>query len=142
MPSEVIRPAFIASAIVAVLSVLGAMAIAGTSGLVGAVFASVVVLGFFSITHLFVTRMMNKDFRLGMTAALLSYTLKILVMFVLILLFKDTTLFDTKVFGLTIVILTLVWTIAEVVAFSKFRTLTVVPGSGPDHVSPPEPRDS
>ena len=76
------------------------------------------------------------------TAALLSYTLKILVMFVLILLFRDTTLFDTKVFGLTIVILTLVWTIAEVVAFSKFRTLTVVPGSGPEDVVRPEPRDS
>lgn len=142
MPSEVIRPAFIASAIVAVLSLAVAAAVAGTSGLIGALFASAVVLGFFSVTHVFVTRMMNKDFRLGMTAALLSYTIKILVMFVLILLFRDTTLFDTKVFGLTIVILTVVWTFAEVVAFSKFRTLTVVPGSGPDHVSAPEPRDS
>ena len=131
MAPEVVRPAFIASTIVALFCIGFAFVMYDMSGLIGALLASVLVLGFFMTTHLFVTRMMNKDVRLGMTAALLSYTVKILVMLLLILLFRNTTLFNTQVFGFTIVILTLVWTLVEVFAFSRFRSLTVVPGSGP-----------
>jgi ATP synthase protein I len=141
MSPEVVRPAFIATAIAGLLSTLVAWFVSSSAGLIGAVFASVLVLGFFLSSHIFVTRMMSKDVRLGMTAALLSYVLKILAMFVLLLLFRDTTLFDTKVFGLTIVLLTLVWTTVEVVAFSRFKTLTVVPGSGPEQDRTPDPRE-
>ena len=56
----------------------------------------------------------------------------IAILFVLLLLFKDTQAFDTKVFAATIVSCTVVWLVAETWAFATAKVLYVEPGSGPD----------
>ncbi|NBX70684.1 MAG: hypothetical protein EBQ98_02080, partial [Actinobacteria bacterium] len=48
--------------------------------------------------------------------------------------FKHTSAFDTKVFASTILLCTLVWTAAEMWAFSTGKVLYVEPGTGPEIV--------
>lgn len=122
-------PALVAGAICTVVAVLvsdepGKAVIAG-------VFATIVVLLFFSVGQVFLGRTLRNNPQAAMATALVIYLAKIGVLFVLILLFADTSLFDRKVFALTIVVCTIVWSIAEVVIFARTKALTVVPGSGP-----------
>jgi ATP synthase protein I len=75
--------------------------------------------------------------------ALLLYLIKVAVLFVLLLIFKDTEAFDTKVFAATIVSCTVVWLVAETWAFATAKVLYVEPGSGPDirPIDTSEPKD-
>ena len=69
----------------------------------------------------------------AMNAAILTYLVKIGVLFAFIVAFKDTTLFDTKAFGLTIVVCTLVWTGFEVRGFTRLQILYVDPKDADRH---------
>jgi beta-lactamase superfamily II metal-dependent hydrolase len=55
---------------------------------------------------------------MAMSVAMLMYLVKVAVLFALMLAFKHTTAFNTKVFASTILLCTLVWTAAEMWAFS------------------------
>jgi len=68
---------------------------------------------------------------MAMTVALMVYLLKIGVLLVFIVLFQDTTAFDTKVFALTVLACTLAWTAAEVWVFARTKVLYVDPQQGP-----------
>jgi ATP synthase protein I len=65
-----------------------------------------------------------------MTVALTIYLAKIGVLFILIIAFAQTTLFNTQVFAATIVACTLAWTMAEVWIFSRTKVLYVDPEAG------------
>ena len=98
---------------------------------IAVVFATVVVIVFFSVGQVVLGRTLRNNPQTAMSVALVIYLAKIGVLFVLILLFAGTDLFNTKVFALTIVVCTIVWTIPEVVIFARTKALTIVPGSGP-----------
>ena len=98
---------------------------------IGGILGTVIVLAFFSVGQVVLGRTLRTHPESAMAMALVIYLAKIGVLFVLIILFADTTMFDTKVFALTVVICTVVWTVAEVVIFARTRALTIVPGSGP-----------
>lgn len=113
----------------AIITVISAF-ISGSAGVIGAIFATVVVVVFFSAGQLTLGKVLRTNPELAMSVALVIYLAKIGILFVLIILFSETTLFDTKVFAMTVVLCTLVWTAAEVWIFARTKVLYVDPGAG------------
>ena len=113
----------------AIITVISAF-ISGSAGVIGAIFATVVVVVFFSACQLTLGKVLRTNPELAMSVALVIYLAKIGILFVLIILFSETTLFDTKVFAMTVVLCTLVWTAAEVWIFARTKVLYVDPGAG------------
>ncbi len=110
-----------------------------TKAALGATIGTVLVVVFFTIGQLALDRVIRTNPSMATSMALLIYLLKIGVLFVLLLLFKDTTAFNTKVFAATIMGCTILWLVAEVWAFATAKTLYVEPGSGPDVMPLVEP---
>ena len=106
----------------------------GSQGLIGALLGAGIVVIFFTIGQVVLNRVIKTNPTMAMTVAMTMYLVKIAVLFGLLLVFKDTTAFDTKVFALSVLACTLTWTIAEVWAFGTSKVLYVEPGSGPDYV--------
>lgn len=113
-----------------VMSVIGVV-VSGSTGLIAGAFGTVVVLVFFSIGQFVLGRVLANNPQIAMSVAMLMYLVKIGVLLVLLLLFADTTAFNTKIFAITIVLCTLSWTGAEVWIFARTKVLIVEPGSGP-----------
>lgn len=119
-----------ASAVVVGLAatILGAI-LRGGGGAVGALVAMVLVLVFFSAGQVILGSVLRSNPQMAMTVALMTYLVKIGVLFVFIILFAQTTLFDTKVFAATVVACTIAWTVAEVWVFARTKVLYVDPTS-------------
>lgn len=115
-------------AVGAVGTVIGAF-VSGGKGALGGAVGTVIVIAFFTAGQVTLGRVLKNNPQMAMTAALTIYLVKIGVLFVLLLVFQGTTLFDTRVFAGTIVACTLTWTIAEVWVFSRTKMLYV----DPDH---------
>jgi len=114
-----------------VLTIIVAGIFRGMDGLIGAVVGTVLVLLFFSIGNFILNWALREHPQIALSIALLTYVVKIGFLLVLIVLFADTTLFNTKVFALTVVLCTITWTTAELLVWSRTRVLYVEPGSGP-----------
>ncbi len=126
--SLVLRWAGLATLAVGVIAVIIGFAVSGLGGGVGAAIAVAIVVVFFSIGQLILGSVLRNNPQMAMTVALMTYLVKIGVLFVFIIVFADTTLFDTKVFAATVVVCTIVWTSAEVWVFSRTKVLYVEPG--------------
>jgi ATP synthase protein I len=124
----VLRWAGLATLAVGVVAVLIGLAVSGAGGAIGAAIAVAIVLVFFSIGQLILGSVLRNNPQMAMTVALMTYLVKLGVLFVFIILFADTTLFDTKVFAATVVVCTIAWTSAEVWVFSRTKVLYVEPG--------------
>lgn len=131
---NLIRKAFIPTFIVGVIASIAGQVVKATSGLIGGVIGALIVLVFFTIGQVVLNRVIQSNPTMAMTVAMTMYLVKIAVLFGLLLAFKNTTAFDTKVFALTVLACTLTWTIAEVWAFGSEKVLYVEPGSGPKNL--------
>ena len=116
-----------------IATVIGAIT-RGTPGAWGAIIGTLVVLLFFSVGQYALGVILDNNPQMALSAALALYLVKVGVLFGFIIAFKNTTLFDPKVFGMTVLACTLVWTIAEVWALGRTRMLVVEPGTGPGGV--------
>src|SRR4029079_6892026 len=116
----------------------GAVAGGAASG-VGAALAVVVVLVFFGAGQLVVGRAFRTSPQTAMNTALLVYVVDLFLLLGLVVLLKDATAVDTKVFGLTVVVCTLAWTLFQVRALTRLRILYVDPehpaGGPPDRTT-------
>ncbi|NBV89827.1 MAG: hypothetical protein EBR84_00230 [Actinobacteria bacterium] len=135
---NLIRKAAIPTGVAGVITFGIALALRGSSGAIGALIGSAIVLIFFTVDQVVLNQVIRKNPSMAMSVAMLLYLIKVAVLFGLLLAFKNTTAFDTKVFASSILVCTLVWTGAEMWAFSTGKVLYVEPGSGPDIV-PPKP---
>ena len=129
-PSIVVRAA-IPTAIVGTLVAIWALIARGTDGLVGAAVGTVLVLAFFSLGQVVLHRVIATNPQAAMSVAMVMYLVKIGVLFLLLMVFQNTTLFDTKVFAGTIVACTLVWLVGETWAYATSKVLYVEPGRPP-----------
>ena len=127
------------TAIVGIIVTAISSVMRGSQGLVGALLGAVIVVGFFTFGQVILWRVIQTNPAMAMTVALTVYLVKIGVLFGLLLAFKGTNLFDTKVFATSVLACTIAWTMAEVWTFSTSKVLYVEPGSGPD-VVPPDSR--
>lgn len=133
MNNSIIIRAAIPTAIVGIIVSVASSATKGSQGLIGAALGAAIVVIFFTIGQVVLNRVIKTNPTMAMTVAMTMYLVKIAVLFGLLLVFKNTTAFDTKVFALSVLACTLAWTMAEVWAFGTQKVLYVEPGSGPDY---------
>jgi len=102
---------------------------AGGKGLLGAVFGVVLVVLFMG-TGFAVLQYVARNFpHLFQAMGLMLYTTQILLLAIVLGLFKNTTLFDTKVFAFSLLGATLVWIAAQARAHLKAKIMYVEPES-------------
>ncbi len=113
-----------------IAAIIGAL-VASDPGkaVLGSAVGVVIVVVFFTVGQLVVGGVLRSNPQMALTVALMVYLLKIGALLIFIVLFQDTTLFDTKVFALTVLACTLTWTAAEVWVFSRTKVLYVDPNA-------------
>ena len=131
--ASILRAALIPTVLAGVLAVVVAAFVGGGKAALGAALGALVVVVFFTVGLVVVGRASRVSAYAAMNAAILTYLVKIGVLFAIIVAFKDTTLFNTKAFGLTIILCTLVWTGFEVRGFSRLQILYVDPKDADRH---------
>ncbi|MEI7442828.1 MAG: hypothetical protein WCK30_04665 [Actinomycetes bacterium] len=133
---QLIRKAAIPTVVAAILAVVLGGIVKGSAGAIGALIGGAIVVVFFTIGQVVLNNVIKSNPSMAMSVAMLMYLVKVAVLFALMLAFKHTTAFNTKVFASTILLCTLVWTAAEMWAFSTGKVLYVDPGSSPEIVPP------
>ncbi|MGW0364125.1 hypothetical protein [Streptomyces sp. NPDC002990] len=118
-------PTAAAGAVAAVVSAL----VVGGKGAIGAVVATLVVILFMGIGFVVLQRTAKSLPHLFQAMGLMLYTTQILLLFVFVAVFKNTTLFHPKAFAITLVATTLVWIGAQTRAHMKAKILYVEPDS-------------
>ena len=123
----------VATAIVgAILIAVGAIADGG-KGALGAVFGVVLVAAFFTSSVVLVNLAARRRGSAAMAGTALGTFLgKIVILLALIAAFRDTTLFNTRFFGITAIICIVVWTASQAVTVMRSRIPYVVPAATPD----------
>ncbi|MEV4675772.1 hypothetical protein AB0K34_29335 [Actinomadura sp. NPDC049382] len=111
--ARMLRGAAIPTSVVGVGAVLIGLLAAGAKGALAAALGSVVVIAFFSISALVVSWAARYSAQTMMLAALASYMVKILAVMVLVTTMDGVSIWDTKVFGWTVIGLALLWIAAE-----------------------------
>ncbi|AUG79684.1 ATP synthase I [Kitasatospora sp. MMS16-BH015] len=130
-----LRGAAIPTAVAGVAAIAISGAVVGSKGAIGAAAALLVVLAFFASGQVALDRLTRNNPQMMMAAGLLVYTTQILLIGVVLALFKNTTLFDTKTFGLTVLGCALIWTGFQVRAGMKAKIYYVQPGPEPERKS-------
>lgn len=111
--ARMLRGAAIPTSVVGVGAVVIGLLTAGAKGALAAALASVVVVAFFSVSALVVSWASRLSAQTMMLAALASYAVKILAVMVLVTAIDGVSVFDTRVFGWTVIGLALLWIGAE-----------------------------
>ncbi|MFI6599812.1 hypothetical protein ACIBHX_26505 [Nonomuraea sp. NPDC050536] len=132
---RVLKSAALPTLVVGVLAVVLAFLLAGGKGALGATIGTLLVAVFFSISVVAVSYASRISPQMMAAAAMVSYLVKVVVIMVTLVTFRDTSAWDTKAFAWTVVACTIVWTAFEVRAFIKTKMLYVdpdakVPGHG------------
>ena len=128
----VLRRAGLGTAVAGVVVVVISGIIAGSSGAVGAILGTILVIVFFSVGQFVLGAVLKSNPHMALTMALTLYLVKVGVLLLIIILFADTTLFDTKTFAAAILTGTMVWTVVEVWIFGTSKVLYVDPESSRD----------
>lgn len=118
-------PTAAAGAIAAVVSGV----VVGGKGAVGAVVAAVITILFMGIGLYVLQRTAKSLPHLFQAMGLMLYAAQILLLFIFLAAFKNTTLFHPRAFAFTLVATTLVWIGAQTRAHMKAKILYVEPDS-------------
>ncbi|MER5431168.1 hypothetical protein [Streptomyces sp. NPDC002588] len=132
MPSNDVRilaqaavPTVAVGAIAAVVSGV----VAGGKGAIGAVVGTVIVIAFMGIGLYVLQRTAKSLPQLFQAMGLMLYAAQLLLLFVFMAAFKNTTLFNPRAFAVTLVVATLAWIAAQTRAHMKAKILYVEPDS-------------
>ncbi|MFJ8014155.1 hypothetical protein [Streptomyces sp. NPDC096339] len=120
-------PTAVAGAVAAAISAV----VVGGKGALGAVIATLLVILFMGIGFVVLQRTAKSLPHLFQAMGLMLYAAQILLLFVFLAAFKNTTLFNPKAFAITLVATTLVWIGAQTRAHMKAKILYVEPDSTP-----------
>ncbi|MFH8495154.1 hypothetical protein [Streptomyces coeruleorubidus] len=132
MPSNdarILAQAAVPTAAVGAVAAVISGVVAGGKGAIGAVAATLVVILFMGIGLYVLQRTAKSLPHLFQAMGLMLYAAQILLLFVFVAAFKNTTLFDPKVFAITLVAGTLTWIAAQARAHMKAKILYVEPDS-------------
>ena len=139
--ARLLRQAAVPTAAAGVLAIVLCSVLVGVKGFVGALIGSIIVLLFFGVSIVVVSRVAHKAPMLLMNAALATYVGKLLVLAVFLIAFKHTTFFNFRAFGFTMAGLTLVWLAAETRAVLKTKLFYVDTDAAPTGlVTKPQPK--
>jgi len=120
------RSATVTAAVAAVMVVISA-AVGGHKGAIGAAIAVGLVAAFFGLSVLALSRAARVSPQAMMLAGMGTYIFKILVLLFLVGRFQNSTAFSPWLFGLTAIVLVLVYDIALAVTWSRTKMLYVEP---------------
>ncbi|MFJ6295716.1 hypothetical protein ACIQJX_20430 [Streptomyces griseoviridis] len=130
MPSNdarILAQAAVPTAVVGALAAVVSAVAAGGRGAVGAVVAALIVIVFMGLGLYVLQRTAASLPHLFQAMGLMLYSAQILLLFIFVAIFKDTTLFNPKAFALTLVAGTLAWIAAQTRAHMKAKILYVEP---------------
>ncbi|MCP3816929.1 hypothetical protein NLX86_01850 [Streptomyces sp. A3M-1-3] len=116
-----------------VIAAIVSAVVAGGKGAIGAVVATLIVILFMGIGLVVLERTAKSLPHLFQAMGLMLYAAQILLLFVFVAAFKNTTLFNPKAFAITLVAATLVWIAAQTRAHMKAKILYVEPDSSEAH---------
>jgi ATP synthase protein I len=132
MPSNDVRilaQAAVPTAAVGAIAVVVSGVVAGGEGAIGAVVATLVVVLFMGIGLYVLQRTAKSLPHLFQAMGLMLYAAQILLLFVFLSAFKNTTLFNPRTFAITLLVGTLTWVAAQTRAHMKAKILYVEPDS-------------
>jgi ATP synthase protein I len=120
------RSAMLTAPVALLMIVLGAV-LGGTKGLIGAALGVALVIAFFGISVLIVGRAAKVSPQVMMAAAVGTFLVKILVLIILIGSFQNSTAFNDKVFGLTVIVCVLAYSAAQIIWSIRLKVPYVEP---------------
>ncbi|SEF91892.1 ATP synthase protein I [Thermomonospora echinospora] len=120
--ARVLRGAAIPTGLAGAAAIAVGLLVAGAQGAFGAALGTLVALAFFSVSVVAVSYASKISPQAMFAAAVFSYITKIFVMFGLIAVFRDATAWEPKVFAYTVIVLTIVWVVAEIRTTTRTRT--------------------
>ncbi|OUC97917.1 hypothetical protein [Streptosporangium minutum] len=132
---RLLKGAAIPTLLVGLVVVVAAALVAGGKGALGAAIGALVVCVFFTLGIVAISYAGRVSPMAMMTAAVVTYAVKILIVMALLKAFENATAFEPKAFGWGAVVCTVAWTIGEMRGFMKLKMLYVdpdgkTPGSG------------
>ncbi|MFJ8332941.1 hypothetical protein [Streptomyces sp. NPDC094437] len=130
MPSNdarILAQATVPTAAVGALAAVVSAVVAGGKGAIGAVVATLIVVVFMGVGLYVLQRTAKTLPHLFQAMGLMLYSAQILLLFIFVALFKNTTLFNPRAFALTLVAGTLTWIAAQTRAYMKAKILYVEP---------------
>lgn len=110
-----------------VIAVAVSAVLAGGKGTLGAAFGTVLVILFMGIGLVVLQHTARSYPHLFQAMGLMLYTTQLLLLAIVLAVFKDTSLFDVKAFGFSLLAATLVWIAAQARAHMKAKILYVEP---------------
>lgn len=130
MPSNdarILAQAAVPTAAVGALAAVVSGVVAGGKGAIGAVVGTVIVILFMGIGLYVLQRTAKSMPQLFQMMGLMLYAAQLLLLFVFMALFKNTTLFNPRAFAIALVVATLTWIAAQTRAHMKAKILYVEP---------------
>ncbi|MEU4538385.1 hypothetical protein AB0G15_26420 [Streptosporangium sp. NPDC023825] len=132
---RLLKGAAIPTVLVGLVVILVAALLAGAKGALGAAIGTAVVCVFFTLGIVAISYASRVSPMMMMTAAVLSYVVKIILIMALLKLFEDATAFEPRAFGWGAIAATVAWTVGEMRGFMKLKMLYVdpdgrIPGQG------------
>lgn len=125
--TPILRGAAIPTVVVGIALVILFTVLEGSPGFYGSGLGLVVVLLFFSISWYVVSSASARGAAIMMGAAFATYIVKVVLLGVLLVSFRETSAFDFQAFAWTILVGVVCWTGFQVRAFLRQRILYVDP---------------
>jgi len=112
--AQIARRSTVTTAAVAVVMIAIGVAVGGAKGLLGSVLGAALVAVFFGISVLAVGRAARRSPQAMMITAMTTYIAKILLLLFFVVRFAGTTVFSSRLFGLTALVCILAWSASQV----------------------------
>jgi ATP synthase protein I len=125
--AQIVRRSVLTTAAVGVVMIVVSVAVGGTKGLLGAVLGAALVAVFFAISVFAVGRAARRSPQAMMITALSTYIVKILLLLFFVVRFASTTVFSSRLFGLTALACILAWSASQVLWSMRLKTPYVEP---------------
>ncbi|MET9518558.1 hypothetical protein [Streptomyces sp. NPDC002994] len=142
MPSTArnLLPVALPTAAAGAVAVVVSAVVAGGKGAIGAVVGTLVVMLFMGIGLFVLERTAKSLPHLFQAMGLMLYTAQLLLLFIFVAVFKNTTLFNPRAFAISLIVATVVWVAAQIRAHMKAKILYVDPeasdGKKPENTGP------
>jgi ATP synthase protein I len=113
--AQIVRRSTVTTAAVGVIMAVISVAVGGPKGLLGAALGIALVAVFFAISVVAVGRAARRSPQAMMVTAMTTYIVKILLLLFFVVRFAGTTVFNSRLFGLTALACILAWSASQVV---------------------------
>ena len=123
----ILRRSAVVTAPAALVMVVLSTILGGVKGLTGSLLGVALVITFFGISTVAVSRAARHSPQAMMLTAITTYLVKIVALLFVVVRFSGTTAFDGKLFGLTVIVCVLAWTTTQVLVSARLKVPYVEP---------------